>query len=109
ILIVEFANQLRDEGKDFIKALIEAADTRFRPILMTGLTTVAGSIPLILASGAGSETRPVIGIVIFAGVFTAPFFTLFIVPVAYNLFAKGTTSPGSVAKKLEEELELKNR
>lgn len=104
ILIVEFANQLRDEGKEFMEALIEAADTRFRPILMTGLTTVAGSIPLILASGAGSETRTVIGIVIFAGVISATFFTLFVVPVAYHLLARKTSSPGAVARQLDEEL-----
>lgn len=104
ILIVEFANQLRDEGTEFSKALIEAAEVRFRPILMTGLTTVAGSVPLILSSGAGAETRFSIGIVVLTGVLAATFFTLFVVPAAYQLIAKNTGSPSDIAQKLEEEL-----
>jgi multidrug efflux pump len=104
ILIVEFANQLRDEGVRFNRAILEAAETRFRPIVMTGLTTIAGSIPLILSSGAGSETRSVIGIVVLAGVFAATLFTLFIVPVAYSLIARRTGSPQDVAKAIDHEL-----
>ena len=103
ILIVEFANQLRDRGVAFSEALIQAAQIRFRPILMTGVTTVAGAIPLVISSGAGSETRFVIGVVILSGVFAATIFTLFIVPVAYNLLAKHTKSPGYVADKLAKE------
>ncbi len=103
ILIVEFANQLRDRGVEFSQALIEAAEIRFRPILMTGITTIAGAIPLVISSGAGSETRFVIGIVILSGVFAATIFTLFIVPVAYNLLARHTKSPGAVADKLLKE------
>ena len=104
ILIVEFANQLRDEGKSFSKALMEACKTRFRPIIMTGLTTIAGAIPLLLSSGAGAETREVIGIVILFGVSAATFFTLFIVPVAYSLLARNTSSPEAVAKELEKQM-----
>ena len=89
ILIVEFANQLRDEGKDFDEALLEAADVRLRPIIMTGITTAAGSIPLLLSSGAGAETRAVIGTVILSGVLAATLFTLFVVPVAYSALARG--------------------
>ena len=103
ILIVEFANQLRDEGKEFSEALMEAAQTRLRPIVMTGITTVAGAIPLILAHGAGAETRIAIGIVIICGVSAATLFTLFIVPLAYDLMARGTGSPGDVRRKLEQE------
>ncbi|VUD42312.1 Multidrug export protein AcrF [Thalassocella blandensis] len=103
ILIVEFANQLRDEGVDFDEALHEATATRFRPILMTGLTTIAGAIPLVVGSGAGAETRSVIGVVVLAGVFAATIFTLFIVPVAYSLIARKTGSPGDVARKIEME------
>lgn len=103
ILIVEFANQLRDEGKEFSKALLEAADIRFRPIMMTGLTTIAGAVPLVLSSGAGAETRTTIGIVVLSGVFAATIFTLYIVPVAYSLIARKTGSPGDVAAQLEEE------
>lgn len=102
ILIVEFANQLREEGIEFSKALMEASATRFRPIIMTGLTTVAGAIPLIIAQGAGSETRIVIGVVVFAGVIAATFFTLFIVPVSYHLLARGTRSTDEVAQQLAQ-------
>ena len=103
ILIVEFANQLRDQGKEFREALLEAADVRLRPILMTGITTAAGSIPLLLSSGAGTETRIVIGTVILFGVLAATAFTLFVVPVAYDLLARNTGSPGEVKRRLEVE------
>ena len=103
ILIVEFANQLRDEGIAFNQAIMDAASIRFRPIMMTGLTTIAGAIPLVVSSGAGAETRAVIGVVVLTGVFAATLFTLFIVPVAYSVLAKNTGSPNDVAKKLEAE------
>ncbi|MGE4312908.1 MAG: efflux RND transporter permease subunit [Pseudobdellovibrionaceae bacterium] len=106
ILIVEFVNQLRDEGMEFDRALREAAHIRLRPILMTGITTVAGSIPLILSFGAGAETRITIGIVILFGVTAATLFTLFIVPVAYDLLARKTGSPGDVARELERQERL---
>ncbi|UHD17280.1 efflux RND transporter permease subunit [Thiocapsa bogorovii] len=105
ILIVEFANQLRDQGKAFREALLEAADVRLRPIVMTGITTAAGSLPLLLSSGAGAETRSVIGTVILAGVLAATVFTLFVVPVAYDLLARHTGSPGDVKRRLEREME----
>ncbi|MGC1952457.1 MAG: efflux RND transporter permease subunit, partial [Gammaproteobacteria bacterium] len=103
ILIVEFANQLRDQGREFREALVEAADVRLRPIIMTGITTAAGSIPLLLSSGAGNETRSVIGTVILFGVLAATLFTLFVVPVAYDLLARRTGSPGDVKRRLEAE------
>jgi|TARA_Y100000310_G_C20679683_1_gene815165 multidrug efflux pump len=102
ILIVEFANQLRDQGKPFEEALLEAAHIRLRPVLMTALSTMMGSIPLILASGAGSESRITLGIVIFSGVLMATVLTLFVVPVFYRLLARGTGSPGEVAARLGE-------
>ena len=105
ILIVEFANQLRDQGREFHEALIEAADTRFRPIIMTGITTAAGSIPLLISTGAGTETRFVIGVVIMFGVIASTLFTLFVVPTAYDLVGKYTGSPKAVAQQLEKELE----
>jgi multidrug efflux pump len=104
ILIVEFANQLRDQGKSFDDAILEASLTRFRPIIMTSVTTIAGSVPLILTFGAGAETRSVIGIVVFAGVLAATFFTLFIIPAAYGLLARRTGSPGDVRRRLEHEM-----
>lgn len=104
ILIVEFANQLRDEGMRFNRAILEASDKRFRPIMMTGLTTVAGSVPLVLASGAGAETRITIGVVVLAGVLVATFFTLLVVPIAYSLLARKTGSPNDISKKIESEV-----
>ncbi|NBC23695.1 MAG: MMPL family transporter [Gammaproteobacteria bacterium] len=105
ILIVEFANQLRDEGLEFMEALVSACETRLRPIVMTTITTAAGTLPLILGTGPGSETRQVIGIVVFSGVTVATFFTLFIVPVAYKLISGGGTSPLETSRRLERELE----
>ena len=105
ILIVEFANQLRDAGRPFRAALVEAADIRLRPILMTGITTAAGSVPLLLSSGAGTETRTVIGTVIMAGILSSTLFTLFVVPVAYDLLARHTGSPQRVRRQLDAELE----
>jgi len=104
ILIVEFANQLRDQGTEFMEALVSACETRLRPIIMTTLTTAAGTLPLILGSGPGAETRQVIGIVVFSGVTVATFFTLFIVPVAYRLISGGGTSPLENTRRLEREL-----
>ena len=106
ILIVEFANQLRDQGLAFRDALLEASQVRLRPIVMTGITTAAGSVPLLLSSGAGAETRAVIGTVILFGVLAATFFTLFVVPVAYDLLARRTGSPGDVQRQLEREQAL---
>ena len=100
ILIVEFVNQLRDRGVAFQDALLEASSARLRPILMTSLTAVAGAIPLVISSGAGSETRLVIGTVVIAGVIVATILTLFLVPVAYSLLARNTGSPGDVARQL---------
>ena len=108
ILIVEFANQLRDEGREFRAALMEASQIRLRPILMTSITAMAGAIPLILASGAGSETRAAIGVVILFGVAATTAFTLFIVPVAYDLMARKTGSPGDVRRRLEKEKQRQN-
>ncbi|MGE0855927.1 MAG: efflux RND transporter permease subunit, partial [Hyphomicrobiaceae bacterium] len=104
ILIVEFANQLRDEGRPFDDALLEASAIRLRPILMTGITTVAGAVPLMLSFGAGAESRVVIGVVILAGVSVATVMTLFVVPVAYSLLARRTGSPGDVRRRLDNEL-----
>ena len=103
ILIVEFANQMRDNGAPFNRALMKASQLRLRPILMTSLTAAAGAIPLIISSGAGAETRAVIGVVVFAGVLSGTLFTIFVVPVAYSLLARRTGSPHDVARRLERE------
>lgn len=93
ILIVEFANQLRDAGMEFEHALKRAAAQRLRPIVMTGFTTVFSALPLVLASGPGAESRMVIGMVIFSGVLVSAFMTLFVVPTAYSWLARNTRSP----------------
>ena len=105
ILIVEFANQLRDEGMEFMAALKEASMTRLRPIVMTSLTTAAGAVPLIITHGAGAETRQAIGVVILFGVLTGMLVTLLFVPTAYALIARGSGSPNDVARRLEAEAE----
>jgi multidrug efflux pump len=92
VLIVEFANQLRDRGKEFHEAIIEASVTRLRPVLMTSLCTAFGAIPFLFATGAGAEQRLPIGIVVFYGTIVSVFLTLFVVPAVYSLVAKRTKS-----------------
>lgn len=104
ILIVEFANQLRDKGHAFYDALFEASCLRLRPILMTAITTCVGAIPLILSSGAGAETRYVIGIVLLWGVALATLFTLFVIPVIYQWLGKYSQPAGTNERKLEIEI-----
>jgi len=111
ILIVEFTNQLRDQGVEFMEALLEASRKRLRPIIMTSFTTVMGSVALLLGSGAGAETRFVLGIVVISGVAMATFFTLFIVPVAYLVIARNSSSPKAVKNlrlKIEKTFSTKN-
>ncbi len=88
IMIVEFANQLQQQGRSIIEAAIESSSIRFRPILMTTLAMVLGAIPLALASGAGAETREQIGWVIVGGMTLGTFLTLFVVPAFYILLAR---------------------
>ncbi len=101
ILIVEFANQLRDQGLDVADAILESCRVRLRPILMTGLSTAMGAIPLVLATGPGSVSRMTIGVVIFSGVIFSTAFTLFVIPVFYKLLAPYTKSPGAIAARLK--------
>jgi len=105
ILIVEFTNQLRDKGGDFKTSLIRAAKQRLRPIVMTSFSTVMSAVPLMLASGAGAESREVIGVVIFSGVAFSTVLTLYVVPMAYFWIARNTGSPKAVENKLNEQLE----
>jgi multidrug efflux pump len=104
ILIVEFANQLRDEGLSVHEAVVEASVMRFRPIVMTVISTVLGAVPLIIATGAGAESRIAIGWVIVGGLGTALFLTLFLTPVLYDLLAGLTKPRSAVEKALEAEL-----
>ncbi len=88
ILIVEFANHLQETGKDKLAAIIEAATTRLRPILMTTAATVVGHFPLVLATGPGAGARNSIGIMLVSGMIIGTAFTLFVVPSIYMLVAK---------------------
>jgi multidrug efflux pump len=98
VLIVEFANQLRDRGREFREALVEAAAIRLRPILMTSAATTFGALPLLLGTGAGSESRQPIGIAVVFGVAISAGLTLFVVPALYTVLAKRTHSPQYVAR-----------
>ena len=102
ILIVEFANQLRDRGVEFIEAVVRAAATRLRPVLMTSLCTVFGAMPLLLASGAGAESRRSIGAVVVYGVTFSMLLTLLVVPAVYVLIAKNSHSPQYVTHLIEQ-------
>ena len=103
ILIVEFANQLRDAGYEFREALITAACLRLRPVLMTGISTVIGMIPLLLASGAGAASRRCLGAVVVWGGLSACVLTLLVVPTAYLLLTKWQKSPHANEHALQEE------
>lgn len=105
ILMVEFANQLRDQGKSVREAIIEGSVLRFRPILMTTISTIFGVLPLVLGTGAGAESRAAIGVVILGGLLFATTLTLFIIPVFYNLLAPFARP----AKAIEQELTHLNR
>jgi len=102
ILIVEFANQLRDEGRSIHDAIVEAAATRLRPILMTSIATVMGAVPLVIFGGPGSASRATIGIVVIFGVSFSTLLSLFVVPAFYALLAKYTHSPEELAHTLEK-------
>ena len=104
ILIVEFANQLRDEGKPIREAVITSATLRLRPILMTVLSTVLGALPLVLATGAGAESRNAIGTVIIAGLTLSAILMLVVTPVLYDLLARFTRPRGAIERALEREL-----
>jgi HAE1 family hydrophobic/amphiphilic exporter-1 len=83
ILIVEFANQLREEGLSITKAAVEASQQRLRPILMTAISTLIGIFPLVIATGAGAESRQSLGTAVFGGMLIATFLSLFVVPILY--------------------------
>jgi multidrug efflux pump len=102
ILVVEFANQLRDRGLSIHNAVLEASVVRLRPILMTSIATVFGAVPLAMATGAGAESREAIGVVIVGGVTLSTVLTLYAVPALYVLLAGFTKPIGAIASKLSE-------
>src|SRR5207302_865343 len=108
ILIVEFANKLQELGSDKVRAVIEAASTRLRPILMTTAATVMGHFPLVFATGPGAGARNSIGMMLVTGMIIGSAFTLFVVPSIYVLVAKThkAAAPAMAHTKSEEEPEL---
>jgi multidrug efflux pump len=102
VLIVEFANQLRDRGVEFAEAIIEAATTRLRPVLMTSLCSAFGAIPLLISSGAGAESRRPIGAAVLYGVMISMVLTLIVVPAVYSLVARNTRSPRYWTRMIEK-------
>jgi len=104
ILIVEFANQLRDQGADIHEAIFGASTIRLRPVMMTMTSTVLGGVPLILSSGAGAEAREALGWVIVGGLGMATLSTLYLTPVAYFLLARFTTPKAAEEARLQREL-----
>ncbi len=104
ILIVEFANQLRKEGKNLEVSIIEAASIRFRPILMTSLSTIIGVLPLILGSGPGEASRLTVGITIFGGMLFSTFFTLYVIPTIYSIIGKNTKRIDAIEIELNKQL-----
>ncbi|WP_116808313.1 efflux RND transporter permease subunit [Steroidobacter cummioxidans] len=102
ILIVEFANQLRDRGVEFYESIVESSAIRLRPVLMTSLCTVFGAVPLLVASGAGAESRSTIGSVVVYGVTFSLLLTLYVVPVIYAFVARNTQSPEYISHMIDK-------
>ncbi len=102
ILIVEFANQLRDGGQDLRDAVVEASVVRLRPIVMTSAATICGGVPLVLSSGPGAAARGAIGVVVIGGMIVATLMVIFVVPVLYLLLARFTRPTGEVARRLSQ-------
>jgi multidrug efflux pump len=101
VLIVEFANQLRDKGIEYREAVVQASATRLRPVMMTSLCAAIGAIPLLLAHGPGAEARKPIGVVIVFGVVVSLLLTLVVVPAVYAVIAKNTRPPQFVSSMVE--------
>jgi multidrug efflux pump subunit AcrB len=104
ILLVEFMDQLRDEGRDIPTAIKEAVQIRLRPVAMTVLSTVLGALPLILSTGPGAEARNAIGWVVFGGLGLSAVFTLYLAPLGYALIAPFIKPRAHAGKLLDEQL-----
>ncbi|WP_328987098.1 efflux RND transporter permease subunit [Thiorhodovibrio winogradskyi] len=106
ILLVEFVNQLRDRGESLEDALTQAARVRFRPILMTSITTLFGALPLALAVGPWAESRRIIGLTILGGILASTLLTLFLVPVLYRLLARHSRPRAALARELSAQRQV---
>ncbi|WP_428429230.1 efflux RND transporter permease subunit [Pararhizobium sp.] len=105
ILIVEFANQLRDRGEDLRSAIENAANIRLRPVMMTMIATIVGAVPLVLASGAGAEARIALGWVLVGGLGLATVVTLYLTPVAYLVIGRFTKPHVDEERRLQTEMQ----
>lgn len=105
ILIVEFANQLRDRGEDLRSAIENAANIRLRPVMMTMIATIVGAVPLVLASGAGAEARIALGWVLVGGLGLATVVTLYLTPVAYLVIGRFTKPHVDEERRLQNEMQ----
>ena len=107
ILIVDFANQLRASGKNIHNAIKEACDMRFRPIIMTSLSTMIAMVPLVIGNigpGAGEGSRLAVGSTILGGMIISTFFTLYVTPTMYLMLAKNTKRIDAVDIELRKQL-----
>jgi hydrophobe/amphiphile efflux-1 (HAE1) family protein len=104
ILIVEFTNQLRKDGKKLEEAIVEASTIRLRPILMTSLSTIFGVIPLIIGSGPGAASRLTVGVTIFGGMLFSTFFTLYVIPTIYSIIGKNEKNIDAIEVELNKQL-----
>jgi multidrug efflux pump subunit AcrB len=104
VLVVEFADQLRDRGHDVREAIEKGAARRFRPVAMTMMSTILGALPLILSSGAGAEARSAIGWVVFGGLALAAVFTMYLTPALYSLLAPLSKARAAETGRLRDEL-----
>jgi len=104
MLVVYFANRRREEGMERLKAVHDAARTRFRPVVMTSIATLFGALPLALATGPGAESRTVIGITVMAGVAGATVITLLVVPGLYALVSRWAGVPGATNAEVDRQL-----
>jgi multidrug efflux pump len=103
ILIVEFANQLREQGKDKMEAILEAAEARLRPILMTSMAIALGALPIALALGAAAKSRIGMGVVIVGGTIFSLILTLFVIPAIYSFWSRDRKHNADLEKALREE------
>jgi len=109
ILLVEFADQLRDQGASVVEAAREAASVRLRPIAMTMISTILAGLPLILSAGPGSESRTAIGWVVFGGLGLAAVFTLFLTPAVYTIVARLSKPRASASEELAKQMRESER
>lgn len=106
ILIIEFANQRQEQGMSVMNAILDASAVRFRPILMTTISTILGILPIALALGAGSESRSSMGIAVVGGLLIGSFFTLYVIPAIYSYLSSDKSETRNVEKRAKEAEEL---